>query len=90
MENESLVLDLVSWMAGASRDYEDVMAAWRTSCPRLSIWEDTLAAGLLRTAVEDGRLRVSITSAGLEFLQHRRPAAVADIQPSAVHGARGH
>ena len=71
MENEALVLDLLAWVGPAPRPYDEVMNAWRTSCPRLSIWEDALAAGLLEVA--DGRVRV--TSAGTEMLASRRPAA---------------
>lgn len=38
-ETEALVLDLVEWIAKEPRRYEDVMDAWRTSCPRLPVWE---------------------------------------------------
>lgn len=43
---DSLVLDLLEWIAHAPRPYPEVMEAWRTSCPRLSVWEDAEAAGL--------------------------------------------
>ena len=36
-----LIRDLVSWIAERPRPYADVMDAWRTSCPRLTIWEAT-------------------------------------------------
>jgi hypothetical protein len=44
---EPLVLDLVEWVARQPRAYEDVMDAWRTSCPRLTIWEDAIDRGLV-------------------------------------------
>lgn len=65
MENEQLVCDLLEWLGPGPRSYEDVMAAWRSSCPRLTIWEDTLAAGLL---MERNR-QVHITDAGRRFLE---------------------
>jgi hypothetical protein len=37
---EPLILDLLEWVAGKDRSYEEVMDAWRTSCPRLPVWED--------------------------------------------------
>lgn len=37
MENEALLLDLVEWIAAGPRAYTDVLEAWRTSCPRLTI-----------------------------------------------------
>ena len=45
--NEALILDLVEWVAVQPRPYDDVMAAWRTSCPRLPIWEDAVDRKLL-------------------------------------------
>jgi hypothetical protein len=50
-------LDLV---AESPRDHAGTMEAWRTSCPRLSAWEDALEAGLIRFSGE----RVVLTEAG--------------------------
>ena len=60
---EPLVSDLVAWV-GKRRRYTEVMDAWKTSCPRLSIWEDALADRLIR--VESGR--VHVTPAGKALL----------------------
>jgi hypothetical protein len=30
---EPLILDLIEWVANRDRSYEEVMEAWRTSCP---------------------------------------------------------
>ena len=68
MENETLILDLLEWIGASGKPYEDVMAVWRTSCPRLTIWEDAVDAGLL--AVRDRK--VSVTKAGSNFLGARR------------------
>jgi len=68
MENESLVLDLLEWIGPSSRAYGDVMDAWRTSCPRLSIWEDALAAGLVEVRTRE----VSVTPTGHGLLKARR------------------
>ena len=45
---EPLILDLVEWVAREPRAYGDVMEAWRTSCPRLTVWEDAVDRGLVR------------------------------------------
>ena len=68
MENESLVLDLLEWIGAAPRLYPDVMDAWRTSCPRLTIWEDALDAGLVALSGKAVRL----TPEGSSFLLARR------------------
>ena len=42
---DPLVLDLVEWIARAPRLYSEVIESWRTSCPRLTIWEDAVDRG---------------------------------------------
>jgi hypothetical protein len=64
-----LVLDLLEWIAAKPRAYSEVMDAWRTSCPRLTIWEEANDRGYLaeRTAA-GGENFVEITRGGLDFL----------------------
>ncbi len=73
MDNKSLILDLIEWVATAPRPYPEVMDAWRTSCPRLSIWEDTTEFGFVVCAIADGRTVVTATDAGLALLRSERP-----------------
>ena len=42
---DPLVLDFVEWIAREPRLYSEVVATWRTSCPRLTIWEDAADGG---------------------------------------------
>jgi hypothetical protein len=65
---EPLVLDLVAFVAAAPRPYGEVMAAWRTSCPRLTVWEDAVEAGLVACGPANGGLFVSATDAGRAML----------------------
>jgi hypothetical protein len=51
---EPLILDLVEWVASEPRAYADVMEAWRTSCPRLTVWEDAVDRGLVRREAREG------------------------------------
>ena len=69
MDNESLVLDLLEWLSPGPRPYSEVMDAWRTSCPRLTVWEDAVDAGLV---IVRGQA-VCLTGQGREFLAARRP-----------------
>lgn len=71
MENEALVRDLVEWVAACPRSYQDVMQGWRTSCPRLTIWEDAVDARLV--VLEDGMVRV--TPRGLRLIEQRSLSA---------------
>ena len=75
---DPLVLDFVEWIAKEPRAYADVLDAWRTSCPRLTVWEDAIDRGLvMRKPVKgENRTRVEVTAAGERFLRehHRLPA----------------
>ncbi len=44
---EPLILDFLEWLAREPRPYAEVMETWRTSCPRLTIWEDCLDRGFI-------------------------------------------
>jgi hypothetical protein len=70
---ESLILDLLEFVAARERTYGEVMDAWRTSCPRLPVWEDASDRGLIVTEHLDGRSVVRVTQAGLELLGQHRP-----------------
>ena len=42
-----LILDFLEWTAREPRPYREVMDVWRTSCPRLTVWEDCMDRGLV-------------------------------------------
>lgn len=73
-ETVPLVLDLVEWVAARPRPYQEVMDAWRTSCPRLTVWEDAVEQGYVISEQRDGEgTFVAATAAGRAFLKaHRR------------------
>jgi hypothetical protein len=70
---ESLILDLLEWLEERERSYEEVMDAWRTSCPRLPVWEEANDRGLVVSEQLQGLCVVRITSSGLALLEQRRP-----------------
>ena len=71
---EALILELLAWVAKSERSYQEVMDAWRTSCPRLPVWEDANARGLLMISEGNGRSIVKVTPPGLALLeQHPLP-----------------
>ncbi len=70
---EALVLDLLEWLGRESRPYSEVIEVWRTSCPRLPVWEEANSRGFIERRHEPGgeaSLRVSL--AGREYLQAHR------------------
>lgn len=69
---ENLILDLLEWLALRDRSYEEVMDAWRTSCPKLPVWEHANDRGLVTSVKVKGMQVVRPTSAGLALLGRRR------------------
>jgi hypothetical protein len=72
---ESLILDLLEWVASRERTYEEVMEAWCTSCPRQPVWEDANDRGLITLEHAAERSVVRITPAGIALLEQRRSLA---------------
>jgi len=68
---EALILDLLEWVTQRDRTYEEVMEAWRTSCPRLPVWEEANDRGLVIREDVNGLCVVRITSSGRELLVRR-------------------
>jgi len=76
---ENLILDLVEWVGRKERTYQETMEAWRTSCPRLPVWEDATDRGLVTTAFVDGCSLVRVTQAGFNLLKQKRPQCYEQI-----------
>jgi hypothetical protein len=72
----ALTLQFLAWVAEAPRSYAQAMEAWRSTCPRLSIWEDAILDGLI--AFEGGatrnQSRVALTPKGRALLGAGQPA----------------
>ncbi len=68
---ENLILDLLEWVSRSERTYDEVLDTWRTSCPRLPVWEDATDRALVTVEARDGRCIVKPTSAGTALLALR-------------------
>jgi hypothetical protein len=60
----SLILDFLRWLEPGPRPYEEAMEAWRSSCPRLTVWEDAVDAGYIVRERRDGKAVVVLTKPG--------------------------
>ena len=69
---EDLIVDLLEWLTKRDRTYEEVMEAWRTSCPKLPVWEDANDRGLITKETVQGRCIVRISPSGQQLLADRR------------------
>jgi len=67
---DPLVLDFVEWIAREPRLYAEVVGTWKTSCPRLTIWEDAADRGYVaRERVAGFGLLVTVTEDGERLLR---------------------
>jgi D-3-phosphoglycerate dehydrogenase len=65
---EALILDLLESLVAGPRVYSEVMGAWRTSCPRLPVWEEANDRGFIGLQGAS----VVLTPAGQEHLAKHR------------------
>ena len=69
----ALTLQLLEWIAARPRSYAETIEAWRTTCPRLSIWEDACIDGLIGGVAGDGEGKFVILSLkGAALLEEHR------------------
>lgn len=67
---DPLVLDFVEWVAREPRTYAEVVATWKTSCPRLTTWEDAADRGLVSRETRPGLgLVIAVTEDGERLLR---------------------
>jgi hypothetical protein len=72
---DALILDLLQWIA-SEKSYAEVMDAWRTSCPKLPVWEEANERGFVAREHADGRgAIVTVTASGHAFLEQRKRSA---------------
>ena len=62
-----LIRDLLEWIGRAPRTHAEVMEGWRTSCPRLPVWEEATDNGYV---ARKGAM-IELTPRGRAFLEAR-------------------
>lgn len=91
-----LILDFLEWIETKPRSYADVIDVWRTSCPRLTVWEDSQDRGFVtrRTDPHIGQI-IELTPEGQALLAHWHRGktrqygtdVVSDVSAHAAQGA---
>lgn len=70
-----LALEFLHWVASRRRTYAEAMEAWRSTCPRHTVWEDALGDGLIQ--LERGgtlhQAEVTLTPRGRDLLKRSAP-----------------
>ena len=82
---DPLILDLLEWIDREPRSYAEVIDAWRTSCPRLTVWEDAIDRGFaMRKHAPGAEVTIALTQSGRDFLRERR-RSVPVSTPAGAH-----
>jgi hypothetical protein len=85
---DALVLDLLEWIGSKPRPYTEVIEVWRTSCPRLPVWEEANARGYLTHQHPSGQeALVSVSAVGARHLAKARPHNRVPVIGRHIHGA---
>lgn len=61
---DALILDLLEWIGPNARPYAETLEGWRTSCPRLPVWEEANDRGFIAWR-EAGGTHLSVVTMGL-------------------------
>jgi hypothetical protein len=72
-----IMIQFLAWVADRPRNYAQAMDAWRSSCPRQSVWEDAIIEGLVRIESNANRT-VRLTALGSALLAKVQPQSAAD------------
>jgi hypothetical protein len=65
-----LTREFLSWVSSRPRTYAEAMEAWRSTCPRHTVWEGALLDGLIqvRRDGESPQAQVTLTPRGRTLL----------------------
>lgn len=67
---ETLMQEFLSWVSTRRRTYDEAMEAWQSHCPRQTIWEDAMIAGLIQLTHNDRchETEVTLTALGKKLM----------------------
>jgi hypothetical protein len=85
---DNLVLDLLEWLGPSPRPYPEVLEAWRTSCPRLPVWEEANDQGYIERHHSSGVGQfVSVSEVGAAHLGMHRASHLGRIPSDSPESA---
>jgi hypothetical protein len=65
---DDLILDLLEWLETTPRPYAEVLDTWRTSCPRLPVWEEANDRGFVTRENGPSGPMISVSARGASYL----------------------
>jgi hypothetical protein len=67
-----LMVEFLSWLSNRHRTYDEASEAWRSTCPRHTVWEDAFIDGLVQITMTDrsDQCEVTLTRRGQAVLEN--------------------
>jgi hypothetical protein len=70
----SSMLEFLTWVANRRRTYDEAAEAWRSTCPRHTVWEDAFIEGYVRLETPStGICELTLTPEGRIALNRAAP-----------------
>jgi hypothetical protein len=69
-----LMVEFLTWLSSRQRTYDEAVEAWRSTCPRHTIWEDAFIEGFVQVTAGNtpDRCEVTLTRRGRAILEKAR------------------
>jgi hypothetical protein len=69
-----LMVEFLTWISSCHRTYDEAAEAWRSTCPRHTVWEDAFIDGFIQVTAGDApdRCEVTLTHRGRAILRTSR------------------
>jgi hypothetical protein len=66
-----LMVEFLTWLSNRRRTYDEAAEAWRSMCPRHTVWEDAFIDGFIQITMGDtaNRCEVTLTPRGRAILE---------------------
>lgn len=66
-----LMIEFLSWLSSHQRTYDEAADAWRSTCPRHTVWEDAFIDGLvqIKTGDSPAQCGIALTPRGRAILE---------------------
>lgn len=81
-----LMVEFLTWLSNRQRTYDEAAEAWRSTCPRHTVWEDAIIEGFIQVMPANGprRCEVALTPRGRAILAKVGNGAVLDQQRTEI------
>jgi hypothetical protein len=80
-----LMIEFLTWVSDRHRPFDEAAEAWRSTCPRQTVWEDAFIDGLIEIKNGSTQLQceLTLTPSGRAILDRNRNHKSTQTNPGA-------